>query len=180
MGCPAYDGVGDVIAPRLDAPGRTGDDGTYTVRPGDTFDTIGQRFNISVPDLLQANEWERGRILRAGDRLVLPPDAVPYGVVPATRNDEINATTQALIDSGELQGTEYVIQPGDTLDHVSAQYNVDTQCVIERNQLKRVRIIYPGQIVVIPSDCPAYRGYDFVPANPPNNPSTSNMPPSGG
>lgn len=233
--CPAYDGAGDVIAPRLDSPGRTGEDGSYVVRPSDTLDTIGQTLNVSVIELLQANDLREGRSLKAGDVLVIPEDAAPYGEYPVITN-ELNETTMAMIDNGELKGEQYVIQPndtldviaqefnvsvvairvanninaagdivpgqlivipegapeytlfpsleapagtkiadgtqvviqpGDTLDHIAAQYNVDTLCLIEANDIRTVRLIQPGQLIGIPSGCPAYSGFDVVPATPP-------------
>jgi LysM repeat protein len=309
--CPAYDGVLRVVNVRTDAPGRTGEDGTYAVRPNDTLDTIAQALNVSIVSLQEANDIEDPNRVFAGDILVIPEDAPPYGVFPSladdtleerqTRggdgsttyvvqpNDTIDTIGQALdvsveqlllvneienpqnlqpgytlvipadavaygvfpaIDSdlneqteqrlarGELSGEqyvvqpndtldtiaqaygvsvvaireaneidsaldlrpgrvlvipadappygifpslgqpagaqlapgrEYVIQPGDTLDHIAAQFDVDTMCLLERNGIdeSRVKFIRAGQTVGIPADCPEYTGYDFVPSVPP-------------
>ncbi len=304
VACPAYDGVLTVTYPRADAPGRTGEDGTYVVRPNDTLDTIAQALDISVDalqiandipdgrtlgigavltipedapvygvfpaltdetledrlaaagddaetyvvqpndtldtiaqelnvstvDLLQSNGLVNGRGLRIGFTLVIPADAAPYGEFPAL-TDEVNAETRARTERGELTGEEYIIQPndtldtiaqafnvsvvairqaneidsiaevvpgrlliipadapvygtypavgeaagdqvadgavyiiqpGDTLDHIAAQFNVDTLCLLERNGVLQPRLIQPGEAVGIPSDCPPYTGFDVV------------------
>jgi LysM repeat protein len=308
--CPAYDGVLPVANPRLDAPGRTGEDGTYAVRPNDTLDTIAQQLNVSVVALQLVNDIEDPNRIRAGDFLVIPEDAPPYGTFPAIEDETLeerqarggagsttyvvqpndtldtigqaldvsveqlrqvnnitnplnlqpgfalvipadpapygvfpaidsdaNTRTEARLASGELQGEryvvqpndtldtiaqafgvsvvairqaneidsaldlrpgrvlvipadappygifpsigepagsqvaagrEYVIQPGDTLDHIAALFNVDTLCLIERNGVEiDPRFIRAGQVVGIPADCPPYAGFDFVPENPP-------------
>ncbi|MBC8097959.1 MAG: LysM peptidoglycan-binding domain-containing protein, partial [Armatimonadetes bacterium] len=307
--CPAYDGILPVNAPRQDAPGRTGEDGTYVARPNDTLDTIGQRLNISAQALAQANDIEFGRTLNIGDLLVIPDDAPEYGVFPATEDEtlsarldraggedaqtyivqpndtldvigqqldvsvidllqyndiaagrdlrigftlvippdaapygefpvllsQINTDTRERVADGDISGEEYVIQPndtldvigqefnvsvvalrqanaidsirdvvpgrliiipddapaygvfpaigesagevvangqeyviqpGDTLDGIAAQFNVDTRCVIDANSVRFVRLIQPGQTVGIPTDCPPYSGYDVVPSAP--------------
>lgn len=307
--CPAYDGTLTVTAPRANAPGRTGEDGTYVVRPNDTIetiaqalnvssvsllvandirygrdlkagdvltipddapeygvypaleddtleerldaagddaetyivqpndtlDTIGQKLNISSVELLQWNGLRNGRELRAGFTLVIPADAAPYGEFPALKS-EANTATRTRMERGDLKGEEYVIQPndtldtiaqkfnvsvvsirleneidsirdvtpgrliiipadapaygvfpaidqpagtrvaggrvyviqpGDTLDHIAALFNVDTLCLVDQNGVENVRLIQPGQSLGIPADCPAYSGFDFVPDTPP-------------
>jgi len=113
---------------------------------------------VSVVAIRLANGIDSVNDVRPGRLIVIPDDAPTYGFFPPigeSAGDEIAA------------GTEYVIQPGDTIDHIAAQFNVDTLCVIERNQVRNVRLIQPGQTIGIPNDCPAYSGYDVVPDTPP-------------
>jgi LysM repeat protein len=130
----------------------------YVVQPNDTLDTIAQEFGVSVIAIREANEIDSALDLRPGTVLVIPADAPPYGIVPSSGEPA---------GSQIAAGREYIIQPGDTLDHIAAQFNVDTLCLIERNGVEDPRFIYVGQIVGIPADCPEYTGFDVVPDTPP-------------
>lgn len=141
---------------RLDSGDLRGE--TYIVQQNDTLDTIAQAFGVSVVAIRQANEIDSALDLNPGRVLVIPADAPPYGIFPSN-NEPAGSQIAA--------GREYILQPGDTLDQIAAQFNVDTLCLIERNGIEDPRFIYAGQLVGIPSDCPAYVGFDFVPDTPP-------------
>lgn len=160
MDCPAYDGTLEVNSPRIDSPGRDGTDGTYTVRLGDTLDTIGQTLNISVQSLQQANDIERPASLRAGDVLVIPEDAVPYGQFPATEveGEEADALEERTRRAGE-GATEYVVQPGDTLDTIGQELDVSVIDLLQSNDLRSGRELRAGFTLVIPADAVPYGQY---------------------
>ena len=127
----------------------------YVVQRGDTLDTIGQELNVSVVSLKVANDISDGRTLRIGQTLLIPEDAPPYGQFPA-------------LDGGEGQGGGaagdlYVVQPLETIDGISARFNVSYTCVLDANNIVNPRQLQPGTVIVIPDDCPAYTGADVVP-----------------
>lgn len=160
MDCPAYDGTLEVSSPRLDSPGRDGSDGTYVVQVGDTLDTIGQALNISVQSLQQANDIERPASLRAGDVLVIPEDAVPYGQVPAleVEGDEAVELEDRTRRAGE-GATEYVVQPGDTLDTIGQELDVSVIELLQVNNLRSGRDLKAGFTLLIPRDAAPYGQY---------------------
>lgn len=153
--CPAYDGADLVVNRRENAPGRDGSDGTYVVRPQDTLDQIGQRLNVSVQALKQANDIVFGRTLRAGQVIVIPDDAPPYGVFPPRE-------TTGRAETAQVAGQTHVVQPQETLDGIGALYNKSHYCIIEANQITNTRLIIPGTSLVIPADCGPYTGFDVV------------------
>ena len=153
--CPAYDGADVVVNRRENAPGRDGSDGTYVVRPQDTLDQIGQRLNVSVQALKQANDIEFGRTLRAGQVIVIPENAPPYGVFPPREAEGRTETAQA---AGQI----HVVQPQETLDGIGALYNKNHYCIIEANQITNTRLVIPGTSLVIPDDCGPYTGFDVI------------------
>lgn len=153
--CPAYDGADVVINRRENAPGRDGSDGTYVVRPNDTLDQIGQRLNVSVQALKQANDIEFGRTLRAGQVIVIPDNAPPYGVFPPR---ETEGRTEAVPAGAQI----HVVQPQETLDGIGALYDKDHYCIIEANQITNTRLVIPGTSLVIPADCGPYTGFDVI------------------
>jgi LysM repeat protein len=166
--CPAYFGVSPVEFPRLDAAGRatpSAEDGQYVVRPNDTIDTIGQRLDVSVEAILQANDISDPRSIVPGQVLIIPEDAPAYGVFPPNRELSGGGTT-----SGESTGffrqppatgaapstNEYVVQPNDTLDTIGQALNVSVDALRIANGIDDPNSLLPGQVLVIPDDAPAY------------------------
>lgn len=155
--CPSYDGLQIVEYPRLDAPGLTGEDGTYAVKRNDTLDTIGQELNISVEALMQANNIEDPRSLRIGDILEIPEDAPPYGVVPPRRTLAPDETEEAGTNqSASVDEDQYVVQRGDTLDTIAQDLNISLEAIIDANNIENPREIFPGDVINIPEDAPPY------------------------
>lgn len=58
---------------------------THTVEGGDTLNRIAQRYGVTVDSIVQANGFaDRNRILRIGERLVIP-DSPPASPAPVPR-----------------------------------------------------------------------------------------------
>jgi LysM repeat protein len=86
--------------------------------------------------------------------LIIPDDAPAYGEFPAVE-DSAGA-------GGGAAGELYVVQPRETIDGISARFNVSYTCVLDTNQILNPRALQPGTVIVIPDDCPAYSGADVV------------------
>lgn len=126
----------------------------YVVQPNDTLDTIAQAFNVSVVALRVANEIDSALDLRPGQVLIIPANAPVYGVYAS-----INEPAGSQVPPGE----QYILQPGDTLDQIAAEKNIDTLCLIEQNGIDDPRYIRAGQIIGIPAGCPPYTGLSSTP-----------------
>lgn len=124
---------------------------TYTVRYGDTLDVLAQRCNVSLEALKQANNYTKLTILYAGDTLVIPADAPPYGQFPAVRSSDSTAG-----QGGGLSGSEYIVQPRDTLDTIARRLDVSVVSVQKANGITNGRRLLPGTVLVIPADAPPY------------------------
>ncbi|MDX1992413.1 MAG: LysM peptidoglycan-binding domain-containing protein [bacterium] len=149
------------VSPNPDNTGGIPFTETYVVQPRDTLDTIAQQFNVSIISLRMVNDLMdfRGVDLRPGTVLAIPDDGVPYGQFPALTNASGDAGTAGANTGGiPLGSTTYIMQRGDTVDQVAAEYNVLTSCVLEANNITNARRVFPGQQIVIPSDCPPYAG----------------------
>lgn len=94
---------------------------TYTVRPGDTLFEIGQRYAVSVASLQQANGL-RGTNIWPGQSLWVP-----------------------------TKQPTYTVQPGDTLYIISRKWGISLSQLQQANGLYGTSIIYPGQVLVIPT-----------------------------
>jgi len=157
--CPHYDGAAFVANPRqLDTMDENGNL-IILIRSGDTLSTIAQRFGISLDAILIANELQRDSFIRAGDRLIIPNGAPPFGIAPALGTPE----GLSLIESGGgAPPPFYIIQAGDNLDLISAYFNVDLACLASANLITPSTLIMPGLALVIPPNCPPYDGQSAV------------------
>lgn len=54
--------------------------------------------------------------------------------------------------------TQYVVEQGDVLDLIAAKFNVSIDCLKAANNLPQPWRIFPGEVITIPGNCPAYTG----------------------
>lgn len=99
----------------------------YTVRQGDTLNSIARRWNITLASLINANNLTAPYTLFPGQQLSMPP-----GV------------------------TTYVVKPGDTLFSISQNYGLPIRIIAEANGLEPPFIIVPGQVLLVPQGVPYY------------------------
>ena len=98
-----------------------GSSGVHSVIPNDTLWSISTRYNISMRDIVFANNLRSPFVLDVGQRLTLPPPK------------------------------EYRVRPGDSLYSVSRIFEVSTSEIAQKNQLSAPYIISPGQTLKLPS-----------------------------
>ena len=100
--------------------------GTYVVRAGDTLFLIARRFGTTVDAIRRANSLTTD-VISVGQVLAIP------GAVARP------ATT----------GTDYIVQPGDTLFLIARRYGTTVQALMSANNLTSTNI-YVGQRLRIP------------------------------
>jgi len=61
------------------------------------------------------------------------------------------------------QGIQHVVQSGDVLDLIALEYDVSLDCLVRNNNLQTPSLIYPGEVLTIPQDCPSYNGMSYIP-----------------
>lgn len=106
----------------------------YTIRAGDTFFTIANRFNISVDALVQANPGVDPDRLQIGQQICVPTAPGP-GLCPG--------------------GFLYTIRAGDTFFSLAARFNVSVQALISANPGVDPNRLMIGQQICIPTAPPA-------------------------
>lgn len=99
----------------------------YTVRSGETLNSIARRFNIPFISLVNANNLTAPYTIYIGQQLSMPP-----GV------------------------TNYVVKPGDSIFLISQIYGIPVSIIIEVNGISPPYTIVPGQILIIPQGVPYY------------------------
>ena len=168
--CPFYFGPGAVLNPRpghdlsvpvivpaevaaTSIPVDANLQQTYVVQMNDTLDTIAQKFNISVQVLSGANGNPKPNRLNIGQTLIIPINGPVYGVYLP-----VNTGTDQGVSEPSVSEMVYIVQPGDVLDLIASAFNLQRQCIVDRNRLKKPLAIFPGQTLILPSDCPPYDG----------------------
>lgn len=130
-------------------------DTSYTVEYGDVLDVIAAGFDKSVACIAQASGLENPNILRPGDTLVIPASCPPYdGLIPRVTAEPPGQGGGSVQASGDV----YVVGVGDVLDLIGAAFNVAPACFAEANGLTEPNRIYPGDRLVVPTNCPPYNG----------------------
>ncbi|MFO7255074.1 MAG: LysM peptidoglycan-binding domain-containing protein [Bacillota bacterium] len=102
----------------------------YTIRAGDTFFSLAQRFGVTVDELIDANPGVDPDALRIGQEICIPTEP-PGPECPG--------------------GTLYTIRSGDTLFSLANRFNTTVDAILEANPLitdpDNLRV---GQIICIP------------------------------
>lgn len=108
----------------------TGEGVTHIVQPGETLFGVAQTYGIDPNVLAQANNISNRNQLRVGQQLVIP------GI--------------SALDAAAARGAIHVIQSGESLSSIAAQYGVTAQEIIDLNGISNPDAIYVGQQLIIP------------------------------
>jgi LysM repeat protein len=116
----------------------------YTIQAGDSLSRIASRYGSTTAALVQRNpQIADPDLIYPGQSIVIPATLPPPGTDP-----DIIPDTGA----GEFL---YTVQRGDTLSEIALRHGIPTANLIQRNaQIANPDLIYPGQLVVIPSTLP--------------------------
>ncbi len=94
----------------------------YTVRQGDTIETIAEMFDVTVNTILWANNLSRATTLKEGQNLVILP----------------------------ISGIRHNIAKGETLETIVKKYNADLKEVLSFNDISENAILSVGDTLMIP------------------------------
>ena len=97
----------------------------YTVRYGDTLDSIASMYNTTIDQIKNLNNFNLDNI-SMGDQIVVP-----------SNQSEVLKT--------------YTVMVGDNLYDISRKNNVDINTILLLNGLNKNDFLYPGQEIVLPS-----------------------------
>lgn len=121
-----------ICIPVAPGPGACPGGFLYTIRAGDTFFSIANRFNISVDALVQANPGVDPDRLQIGQQICVP--TAPPAQCPG--------------------GFFYTIRAGDTFFGLAARFNVSVQQLINANPGVDPNRLQIGQQICIPTQAP--------------------------
>jgi LysM repeat protein len=119
-------GTGDTTA----TGGAAGEAVVHVVQPGESLGQIAAEYGVDPVALADANNITNGNLIRVGQRLVIP------GVT----------ARQAL----EARGERHIVQSGESLSMIAAQYGVSVEAIMAANSLDDPNTIVVGQELLIP------------------------------
>ena len=100
----------------------------HTVAAGDSFETIANKYGVTVRELVTANP----QLLKTGDQLTVPAAvAIPE-------------------EEGSSTPRTHTIKPGDTLTAIAIKYGTTVAAIASANTITNINNISVGQVLVIP------------------------------
>lgn len=103
----------------------------YTIKPGDTLNSIANKFNTKPQVILEINNIYYPEDLRAGMAIIIPKEKEQYF-------------------------NYYTIEKGDSLYKIAQKYNINPTLLASLNGLNMEDYIYPNQEILIPKS-----GYSY-------------------
>ncbi|TFD77980.1 LysM peptidoglycan-binding domain-containing protein [Cryobacterium sp. Sr8] len=129
----------------------------YKVKVGDTISGIAAAHGLSTAAVLSANGLGRASIIFPGQAIVLPhgaPAASSAAAATTPAPAPVPVPTTAARPAAAAPGpapSSYTIARGDTISTVAATARVPVQAILDANGLGWSSIIYPGQVLKIPT-----------------------------
>lgn len=140
-----------------------GDPIVHTVVEGDTLESIAAAYNITVEELLAANEISAEEALVPGTKLNIPAaemdvtmeeEAAPAGetVTTPVETQPVEPAPVVTVDGSGGGGGTYVVQPGDTVYTIADELGVDPIALIAANfgPDDNPGLIFAGDVLIIP------------------------------
>jgi len=117
----------------------------HVVKSGETLTTIAAQYGVNYLTLVEVNGLESPDNLVVGAELLIPgvaaPDAATTADAPAAGQGSGAATTSGVI---------HIVQPGETLSTIAADYGVDAAALAAANSLTNLNMLRVGQQLFIP------------------------------
>ena len=104
----------------------------HIVQPGETLNRIAIRYNVTLDQLIAANN-------------IANPDAIYVG--QALQLPQFNVASNPVIQSVDL---EHIMLPGETLASIAARYGITLEALLRANVLIDDTLIDPSQPIIIP------------------------------
>ena len=107
---------------------------TYIVKKGDSLAKIAKKFNVSVKELIKANNLKKPYIIRVGQKLVIPSKA-----------GRSSSSSKSSSQSCQLK---YKVKKGDTLINIAKKYHLWVKDIKKLNNLKS-NTLRVGQVLCL-------------------------------
>lgn len=128
----------------------------YTVQKGDTLGDISAKFNVSTIAIIERNNLQNPNSLVVGQEIEIPGFQPPAtGPAPTNQQDASttsgNANSTANPDNATpANGVVHIVQPGEGLLSIAAEYGVEASAIAEANNITNPNQLRVGQKLTIP------------------------------
>ena len=137
------------------APGTTGRR-VHVITEGQSLYAIARLYDVSVRDLIDANELAPPYKLALGQRLVVPtapgeaPAPVETRVTAQVPTEPAAQTAAQMAVEAPVQSASHVVKSGDTVYSIARRYQVDMDALVRLNRIPASYAISPGQRLLLP------------------------------
>ena len=122
---------------------------TYTVQSGDTLAAIADRFNVTVDEIISANNITNADVISIGQQFIIPTGSgggTGSGTAPS------GTTASGATGTTSPDGSTYTVASGDSLASIANRFNVSLDDLLEANpDIENQDVISIGQVINIPS-----------------------------
>jgi len=111
---------------------------TYVVEEGDSLASIADQFEVSIDQLIAANNLVDPNNIGVGSQLIIPdPDA--------------DLPTETALPGTLVAGTtiDYVVKSGDSLLAIAVRFNTTIESISEANDLDPTEVLFVGRKLII-------------------------------
>lgn len=129
-----------VVEMQSDTPSRM----RYTVRKGDTLDSIAKRYQVNRKTLVADNHLKTSR-LKPGSTLIIASAKASGGTAQVAKKGKQNTS---LAKKNSINKTLYIVKRGETLTSIARKFNVATSDLQRWNKLGSARL-NPGHKLTI-------------------------------
>jgi peptidoglycan DL-endopeptidase LytE len=139
----------------------------HKVKQGENLWTIAKKYQVSVSALQGLNGLSSSSKLKVGQSVIVKRDS-DRDPPPAGRKEKAQQKKPPVVEETVASGDEfleYKVKKGDTLEQLARQFDVETQDIVDANDLKGNRL-KPGRTILIPKSGPEEGSEEFVTLSP--------------
>lgn len=142
----------------------------YTIQKGDSFYTIGKKFNVSIKAIQAANPTVNPSKLQINQKIVIPPQAAPTGSPSLAPG----GATPAPVESGEQN---YTVKSGDSLTKIAKDHGTTVTALRKLNKLTTDKIKVGDKLKIPARSAPATTPEPATPVAAPTTAPATTAPP---
>lgn len=118
----------------------------HVIQPGETLASIANKYGLTVQQLAQLNNITNpDRILR-GDTLTVFATTSETAAPAAEVETAVQPETEVIVN-----GTSYVVQPGETLAMIAQRNGITWPAIVQANNISDPNRVQAGQTIIIPA-----------------------------
>lgn len=111
---------------------------TYIVEEGDSLASIADQFEVTIDQLIAANNLEDPSNIGVGSQLIIPD--------PETDLPTETPLPETLVPGSTI---EYIVKSGDNLQTIAERYNSTVEAIAEANDLDPADVLFVGLRLII-------------------------------